>query len=238
MFSKIEIPVGDSVELGEHALIAELMRGGLRLLSGSVLFPRAEHIYAGQVERAVGAHRLAQGARLTLERGLIHHMTRQRDAVFAAPAADSVGKGRGKSLGDMVVIAISGNGGFPARQIPEYLGQKIQNILRICVKICLCEIVRPWHDKVVRVGRIVHQRFVRKLRLVCEYRGDSLVELVADNLFIPLVGDLNKALDRIFIERVEIRLTVIPRIRAAYLEIGVPLRALGGVPLADTLAAL
>ena len=138
----------------------------------------------------------------------------------------------------MVVIAISGNGGFPARQIPEYLGQKIQNILRICVKICLCEIVRPRHDKVVRVGRIVHQRFVRKLRLVCEYRGDGLVELVADNLFIPLVGDLNKALDRIFIERVEIRLTVIPRIRAAYLEIGVPLRALGGVPLADTLAAL
>ena len=79
---------------------------------------------------------------------------------------------------------------------------------------------------------------MRKLRLVCEYRGDSLVELVADNLFIPLVGDLNKALDRIFIERVEIRLTVISRIRAAYLEIGVPLRALGGVPLADTLAAL
>ena len=181
------------------------MRGGLRLLRGSVLFLRAEHIDAGQVERAVGAHRLAQSARLTLERGLIHHMTRKRDAVFAAPAADSVGKGRGKSLGDMVVIAIAGNGGFSVRQIPEYLGQKIQNILRICIKICLCEIVRPRHDKVVRVGQIVHQRFVRKLRLVCEYRGDGLVELVADNLFIPLVGDLNKALDRIFIERVEIR---------------------------------
>ena len=51
--SEVEVPVGDAVELGEHALIAELMRGGLSLLRGRVFLPRAEHINAGQPERAV-----------------------------------------------------------------------------------------------------------------------------------------------------------------------------------------
>ena len=52
------------------------------------------------------------------------------------------------------------------------------------------------------------------------------------------MSDLNEAFDRLFVERVEISLAVIPRVRAAYFEIGVPLSALGRVVLADASVAL
>ena len=52
------------------------------------------------------------------------------------------------------------------------------------------------------------------------------------------MSDLNEAFDRLFVERVEISLTVIPRVRAAYFEIGIPLCALGRVVLADAPVAL
>ena len=51
--SEVKIPVCNAVKLGEHTFIAELMRGGLSLLRSRVFLPRAEHINAGQPERAV-----------------------------------------------------------------------------------------------------------------------------------------------------------------------------------------
>ena len=106
---EIEIPVGHAVQFTGHSGAAILTHRTLRLLGRRELDRIAQHVDARQLEATVAAHRIADRADLAMKRLLLHQMSGERDAVFFAPAAESVGKSCRKTLRAVVMIA-------PARQ--------------------------------------------------------------------------------------------------------------------------
>ena len=220
--AEVEIPVGHAVQLAGHARIAELMHRGGRLLGSGELAVVAQHVDAGQLEAAVGAHGLAQGGGLRFERRLLHHVAGQHDAVFAAPAAHGVRKGGGEALGDVIVIVIARDGDFALGQLPDQLGQLVQQILAIRGLIGLAQVVREGQRHVLLLIGEAQRLLAGELRLVGEYGGHGLAEALAQRFLIALVGRGDKLLDRLGVERIQIRLVVIPRGGRADLQIGVP----------------
>ena len=61
--------------------------------------------------------------------------------------------------------------------------------------------------------------------------------MVADNLFVSLVSDLNKTLDSLGIEGVEISLVVIPRRSSVDFDVSIPFCAFGFIIFVDELIA-
>ena len=222
MAAEVEIPVGHAVQLAGHARIAELMHRGGRLLGGGELAMVAQHIDAGQLEAAVGTHGLAQSGGLRFERRLLHHVAGQHDAVFAAPAAHGVREGGGKALGDVIVIVIARDGDPALRQLPDQLGQFVQQILAIRGLIGFAQVVREGQRHVLLFAREAQRLLAGELRLVGEDGGHGLAEALAQRFLIALVGRGDELLDRLGVERIQIRLVVIPRGGRADLQIGVP----------------
>ena len=120
--TEVEVPTGDAVQLGCHALLAVLVDGGLTLLGCGQLDQVAQHVNAGQTEPTVGPHGLTDGAGLGVELRFCQHMTGEGQVVLPAPLAALLGEGIGEAVTDMVMIEVTGAGRLTV-QIPEQLGE-------------------------------------------------------------------------------------------------------------------
>ena len=231
--AEVEVPAGHAVQLAGHAAAAVLMHGALSLLGGGQLEPGAEHVDARQLEAAIGAHRLAQRRRLAAQRGFLHHVAREHQAVLAAPAAAGVGEGLGEALGDVVVVMIAHDGDLSVRQLPQQLRQMVDQLLAIGRAEGLGQIVRPGQHHVLLLLGKGQRGLVGELGLVGEDGGHRAAKILAHGFEIALVGDLHKALNGRRIQRVGVGLVVVPRVGPVGLHIGVPLAALSRSTLVD-----
>ena len=228
MAAELEIPVRYAVQFVEHAFAAELVHCALALLAGVVFDAEGQHVDARQLHFAVEPHRLAHRAGLLFQRGFAHHVAGQRDAVFAAPIAELIGIGADEPLGEMIVIAVAGDG-IPLFAVEENFRQMRQQVFAVLRQIRLRQVVGERDGNqfaVLRFGEIV---FEGKLRLVGENRRNRLAELVADGAVIRLVRYVDERAHGLQIEQVRIGRIVEPRVVARNLKIGVPERVrIGG----------
>ena len=178
MTAEVKIPTRDAVKLTEHTGSAVLVNGGLALLGGGELKPRAKHIDAGNAEGTVRAHTVAERTGLGVERRLLHHMTRQGDAVLVAPLAASVGKGFCKARGNVIVIAVTRERRLAIGQIPKQLGQMLDKRFTVCRLVGLVQIVRPGELDVLTAFGKAERALAAELRLVGEDRRNGLAEFL------------------------------------------------------------
>ena len=203
------------------------MHRRLRLLGGGVLALIAQHVDAGQAEGAVGAHRVAQHRGLRHQRGLLQHVAGEHDAVVAAPGAAGVRKRRREPLGKMVVVVVARHGHASAGQLPVQLGQAVQQIAAVGRAVGVGQIVRPGQRHSAFLPGKAQRGLVRKMRLICKNGRHGLAELVAHDLLVALVRDLNKPVDGLLVQAVDVGLVVEPRILFVQLQIGRPHRLAG-----------
>ena len=215
--AEVKIPARNSVKLAEHSRAAVLSHRRLTLLCGCELKEAAEHIYTRYSKRAVGSHDLACVARLIVERGFCHHVSRKRDAVPLAPLAASVGEGFNEAIANVIVVAVACKRRRAVGKIPNKLWEMRKYRLAVFCAIGLVKIVCPGESYLSFAIRVGQRAFARELRLVGKHRVDGLAEFVAYSLFVGGVGNVNKPFGRFGVERVKVRLPVIPRRVSRYL---------------------
>ena len=210
--AEIKVPVGHAVELGEHAFAPELAGGGLRLLGGGKLTAVIEHVNARQLEAAVGAHGFPERPGLRKEGGLFHHVAGQHQAVVMAPCADLVGKGLGKTLRDMVVEMIAEGGRPVVGQIPEELGQPVEEIIPIGLLKGLRQVIGPGQGDIPGIGGVIQGLLSGKLRFIGKNGGDQAAKILPDMRRVGVMGDMEKLLHAARVKGVDIGLVVVPGI--------------------------
>ena len=215
--SEVKIPARNAVKLAEHSRASVLSHRRLTLLCGCELKEAAEHIYAGYSKRAIGSHDLACVARLIVERGFCHHVSRKRDAVPLAPLAASVGEGFNEAIANVIVVAVARKRRRAVGKIPDKLGEMGKDRLAVFCAIGLVKIVCPGESYLSFAIRVGKTAFARELRLVGKHRVDGLAELLAYRLFVGGVGNVDELLCCFRVERVKVRLSVVPRIASRYL---------------------
>ena len=224
--AEVEVPARDTVQLAHHTGTAVLVDGRLALLGGGELEAGAEHIDTGDAEAAIGAHAVTDSGGLGVEGRLLHHVTRQLDAVSLAPVAAGIGKGDGEALGDVVVVVVAGQGDLPIRQIPQKLGEMLYERIPVGGYEGLLQIVRPRQvDVLTAVGK-GQRALTHELRLVGENSGNCLTELVAHGGEILFVSHLNELLNGLGVQGVHVGFVVEPRALARQLPPNVPQSAL------------
>ena len=207
--TEVKIPVCNAVHLGNYCFLAVLSRYRLCLLGGGQFYLISEQVDADETEMLVISHYLAHRPGLHIEGVLAHKVTRQLDAVFLAPTSAECHKSVAHSLTNVIVVAISGKGGLILGEIPEDLGQSGYNIVAVRFLIAPRQVIRPRRSE--SLGERVEEHINKGvLGLVGKHRRDGLVKLVAHPIFVCLVSDLNEFLGRLFGERVNVGISVIP----------------------------
>ena len=149
-------------------------------------------------------------------------MACQGDPVFRTPCAQFIQKARGESLGNIIVIVVTRVGNLAARQIPNDFRKTGQNIITVFFVKTVGQRRRPWKNSIVRAVCECKRLLFHKLRLVSKNRGHRFTKLIADGIFICVVGDLNELIDRFWVHQVSVGLIIVPRVVRRGEQIGVP----------------
>ena len=135
--------------------------------------------------------------RLALKLRLIHHMTGKHDPVVFAPGAHIIGKCICKTLGNMIVVAVTGYRNT-VLNLKEQLRQLVQYAFAVFRLICNVKIGGIWYAYVHLVGGVVQCALSGKLRFVGKYSGNIAAEIIADLFLIALMCDFYKLVDSLF----------------------------------------
>ena len=193
MAAEVKIPVGNAVELAEHAFISKLMNRTLSLLGSGQLPPVAEHVDTGKVKGAVGAHGLSQRGGLRHQGGFFHHMACQGNVVITAPSADIVRKGGSKPLTDMVMVMVTVYGNRALRELPDTLGKAFKEIAAVGFLVGFGEIIRKRKNHLFLFLRESKSLLMAELRLVRKNGGNRIAEAFSQFPVIGFMGELDES---------------------------------------------
>ena len=185
MASKVEVPVGHSVEFARHALPPALADCTLALLGGEELVPVAEHVNPRNLKTSIGAHGFPDRTGLFHERRFLHHVAGQADSMGRAPLANRIGERRVEPLGHVIDIAVTKRV-YRIPKIPEEFGQALPKWLLECLRD-----VDGKGDACVEVliGRVEVPE-IGNLGLVGKDRWDALSKIRPKPLPIPFMSYL------------------------------------------------
>ena len=139
-----------------------------------------------------------------------------------APLATAVGEGFNEAIANVIVVAVARKRGRAAGEIPNKLWEMRKDRFAVFCAVCFVKIVCPGESHLSFAIRVGKTAFARELRLVGKHRVDGLAELVAYRLFVGGVGNVNEPFGRFGVERVKVRLPVIPRRVSRYLADNTP----------------
>ena len=217
---EIVVPVGNAVDLAEHPFPAALMNAALGLLQGGKLMAVQQQVDAGELEMGIAAHGLAQRIGLGGQVLLGIDVAGQRQVVILAPVSDGFGEGFGEAVAQMVVVVIPYLGQLA--RLPEQLRQMIQQIIAVPGPEGIGQIVGEGKRDFLALFGIVQGLLAFELGFVGKNRRRGFGELVPQQLVVPLMGQLDKPLNRRLIQGIDIGLVVVPGGFRVQLQINVP----------------
>ena len=138
-------------------------------------------------------------------------MTGQRNAVRVTPITAGVGKRFSKAVGNVVVIVVTRQRDLAVRQIPQKLGQVIDQRITVCCLEGVLQIVGPGQMHGLLAVCKAKRALTHKLRLVGKDGGDDRAKTIAYCLVIALVCDIDEFFNGCFIECIYVCLVIIPR---------------------------
>lgn len=130
-------------------------------------------------------------------------MARERKVVPAAPAADIFRECLDEAGADVVVIVVAHLRIFGL--VPEDLRKAVEQVIAVGRAERLRQIVGKGKDHVPPFLGVVERLLCFELRLVGENRGDGLSEFRSERIGINVVRQLDKAVDRALVQRIDIR---------------------------------